>query len=128
MQLRDELPEIEKEGGHLIVVGNGTPQHAASFRDDHGLAFPLFSDPKLRAYEAAGLKRGVSRSFNFRTFKHAARAMKKGNFQKNLQGDPWQQGGVFVLNSAGVVEYGYISEEAGDHALLSEIMGALRTG
>jgi hypothetical protein len=32
-----------------------------------------------------------------------------------VQGDPWQQGGVFVIDATGRIRYSYVSRYAGDH-------------
>jgi peroxiredoxin len=56
--LRDQLPEIRARGAELVVIGNGAQHFAAAFREDMGLDCPLLVDPELRAYRAAGLRRG----------------------------------------------------------------------
>ena len=56
---------------------------------------------------------------------HGVRALKKGFRQKRLQGDPWQLGGVFVIDPSGKILYKQISREAGDHPEAGEILAAL---
>ena len=41
------------------------------------------------------------------------------------QGDPWQQGGVFVLGPDGRELYRHISREAGDHPFSAQFLAAL---
>jgi peroxiredoxin len=123
--LRDAYPEIVAEGAELVVVGNGRPEHAEDFREQHGLEFPLVVDPELEAYRAAGLRRGMLDALGVRTFGHALRALSRGARQGAVLGDPWQLGGTFVIRDGGVV-YRHVSREAGDHPSPREILAALR--
>jgi len=123
--LRDVEQKIRNLGAKLIVVGNGTPEHAADFQSEQNLTFPLLVDPEMRAYRAAGLKRGITDAVNLRMLRHGVRALRKGFRQKKLQGDPWQLGGVFLITPTGKVPYQQISREAGDHPEPVEILNAL---
>ena len=40
-------------------------------------------------------------------------------------GDPWQQGGVFIIRPGNRVEFAYISAEAGDHPSAEADVSAL---
>ena len=40
-------------------------------------------------------------------------------------GDPWQQGGVFIIRPGNRVDSAYISAEAGDHPSAEAILYAL---
>ena len=62
--MRDALPEIRRRGAQLVIVGNGQPHHAVDFRDSEDVRSPLFVDPELHAYAAAGLKRGLRSSLS----------------------------------------------------------------
>ncbi len=126
-QLRDNLKAIRARGAELVVVGNGRPDQAADFRAEQQLTFPLFVDPELHAYAAAGLKRSIMSAISPRVFGHALRAFRAGKRQSWTQGDPWQQGGVFIIRPDGKVPFAYVSEEAGDHANLTDILAALKS-
>jgi peroxiredoxin len=124
--LRDSLAEIRRLGAELVVVGNGTPAHAADFRDAEQVEHPLFADPELRAYAAAGLRRGVTSSIGLGTLRNAIRAWRSGKRQQGVQGDPWQQGGCFVIRQDGRVLLAQVSRVAGDHVTPEAILAALR--
>ena len=117
--------EIRKLGAELVVVGNGRPEHAADFWREQNLTFPLLVDQEMKAYKAAGLKRGITDTINLRMFRHGVRALRKGFRQQKLQGDPWQLGGVFVITPTGKIPYEQKSREAEDHPEPAEILGAL---
>lgn len=123
--MRDTWPEIEKRGAHLVVVGNGQPFHAQDFEDKHHLPFTLLTDPDLKAYAAAGLRRGLLTVVNPWAVGHAVRSLVGGHRQGSTQGDPWQQGGVFVIQPDNSVLFSYVSQEAGDHPQPSQILNAL---
>ena len=123
--MRDALPEIRRRGAELIIVGNGQPQHAIDFRDSERVVSPLYVDPDLHAYAAAGLKRGLRSSLSPGVILRGLRAFGEGKRQGATMGDPWQQGGVFIIRPGNRVAFAYISEEAGDHPPAEAILSAL---
>lgn len=123
--MRDHLDEIRGKGAELVIVGNGTPFQARSFRDERDLGFPVLVDPGLKAYKAAGLKRGVFATLGPASMLRGARSFMGGNRQGATQGDPWQQGGAFVIAPPGEVRYAYVSSGAGDHPPPADLIAAL---
>jgi NAD(P)-dependent dehydrogenase (short-subunit alcohol dehydrogenase family) len=126
--LRDRIEDIRAAGADLVIVGNGNAGFARAFREDFGLEGPLLVDPELRAYRAAGLRRGRVELLSPRLPLNALRALRSGSRQQGVQGDPWQLGGVFVLKPGGGLLYRYVSSEAGDHPPVNEILSALEQG
>jgi NAD(P)-dependent dehydrogenase (short-subunit alcohol dehydrogenase family) len=123
--LRDRVQEIRDRGAELVVVGNGATHFAAAFREDFQLESPLLVDPELRAYRAAGLRRGRVEILSPRLPWNALRALAGGSRQGSVQGDLWQLGGVFVIRPGGELAYRYLSREAGDHAPADAILDSL---
>jgi dehydrogenase/reductase SDR family member 12 len=123
--LRERSDEIRQRGAELVIVGNGSRSFAAAFREDFALDGPLFVDPELRAYRAAGLRRGRVELLSPRLPRNALRALLGGSRQTGVQGDPWQLGGVFVIRPDGALAYRYTSREAGDHAPVDDVLAAL---
>ncbi len=123
--MRDRIEEIRARGAELVLVGNGAEHFAVAFREEFDLDGPLLVDPELRAYRAAGLRRGRVEALSPRLPLHAFRALRAGWRQWSVQGDPWQLGGVFVIQPGGEITYRYVSREAGDHAPAEEILDAL---
>jgi NAD(P)-dependent dehydrogenase (short-subunit alcohol dehydrogenase family) len=126
--LRDRLDEIRAQGAELVLVGSGAQHFAAAFREDYDLDCPVLVDPELRAYRAAGLRRGRVEVLSPRLPLNAVRALWAGSRQGAVQGDPWQLGGVFVIRPGGDLCYRYVSREAGDHAPVEAILEALAEG
>ena len=123
--MRERIDEIRARGAELVIVGNGAQSFAAAFREDYRLDCPLLVDPELRAYRAAGLRRGRVELLSPRLPWNAVRALRARARQSAVQGDPWQLGGVFVIRPDGALTYLQRSREAGDHAPVTEILAAL---
>jgi NAD(P)-dependent dehydrogenase (short-subunit alcohol dehydrogenase family) len=128
VQLRDQIDEIRARGAELVIVGNGAANFAAAFRDDFELDCPLLVDPELRAYRAAGLRRGRVESLSPNLPFRALRTLRSGFRPASVQGDVWQLGGVFVIRPGGAVTYRYVSRDAGDHPPVEAILAALDAG
>lgn len=126
--MRDITPDVQGRGAFLGVVGNGSTEQAARFATERDLPFPLYTDPGLRAYRAAGLRRDMASTLNVGLLKHSMRAMRSGHFQGMTQGDPWQQGGAFVIGADGTLRLRQISETAGDHVDPGDLLEALPAG
>jgi dehydrogenase/reductase SDR family protein 12 len=126
--LRERIGDIRARGADVVVVGNGGPHFAAAFREDLRLDCPLLVDPELRAYRAAGLRRGRAEMLSPRLALHAWRALRGGHRQAGVQGDPWQLGGVLVIRPDGTLTYRHVSREAGDHPPVEAMLAALAPG
>ena len=109
----------------MVVIGNG----AVPFLDDFASGYPnsiqFLTDPKRAAYRALSLKRGMGGTRALGMLTSGLRAYRAGHRQAKVQGDPMQQGGVFVFTPTGQTLYAQRSQTAGDHADLSEVIRAL---
>lgn len=123
--MRDALGSIRSRGAELVIVGNGSRLFAEGFREDLALDCPVLTDPELRSYRAAGLRRGRVELLSPQVLINGLRAWKAGARQEGVQGDPWQLGGVFVIRPDGTTSFCQRSAVAGDHADIDEILAAL---
>lgn len=126
MQLHQHLDELHAAGAELHVIGNGAPMFMDGFRETTGYTGPLYTDPSLEVYKAAGLKRGVTTVLSPRAALAGLRALKGGFRQGRTQGDATQQGGVLAISPSGDVLYAHVSEFAGDNAAPERIIQAIR--
>ena len=125
VQLRHQIDRIHQAGGEIVVIGSGTPNFVAGFREQTGWTGPLYVDPSLASYKAAGLQRGMWRNFTPVNAAYAVRALARGHMQGRTQGDPSQQGGVLVIVPPGRIVYEHVSKLAGDNAPADEVAAAL---
>lgn len=126
MQLHRNIGAISRSGAELYVIGNGSPSFIAGFREETGYPGPIYTDTSLAAYQAAELKRGLTRTFDPRALGGTIRAFREGFRQGRTQGDLWQQGGVLVIATDGRVLWQHASDRPGDNASAAEIISALR--
>ena len=126
--MRDATPQFEALGAELTVISTGTPAQARAFRDAQAGSLRVLVDPERATYRALELRRSIAATFNMATVRHAWRAFKAGHRQGRTQGDPWQQGGVFVIPAGGGAPvFAYRSQAGGDHPDPEEIVTALHT-
>lgn len=122
MQLHRDIDKLEATGAKLFVIGNGAPHFIAGFREQTGWQGPLYTDPSLKAYEAAQLERGVGRTLNPLGLVGGIKAFAAGHRQGSVQGDAWQQGGVLVVAPGGEIRWQHVSRRPGDLATTEEIV------
>jgi len=123
--LSKRLPEIERRGGTLVVVGPAKPEHIKGFRESTGYKGALFVDPTLRAFKTAGLVRGRRSTYHPLAMLKGIAAMARGFRQVGRHGDVVQQGGTFVLGPGDRVRYEWRDRYAGHHPNLDEVVKAL---
>jgi peroxiredoxin len=118
--------DIERSGGRLVFVGNGGPRHAKSFQQRLAPEATVLTDPGLDSYRAIGARKGVLRTVGPRTWASAVRALRRGARQSSVKGHPFQQGGVVVVAPGNRIVYAYLSEAAGDHPPVDDVLDAVR--
>ena len=123
--MRGELAAIRAAGGSLVFIGNGTPAMAADFAQSHAAGCSVLTDPSLESYKVMRLQRGVGRTLGPRSAIRGLRAIFNGHHQTRLAGDPWQQGGVFVIDRTGTIVYEQRNEDAGARPDRNAILAAL---
>ena len=111
--LAQALPLLTPHGLNAVVIGNGHPYMAQGFVDELQLPFEVYSDREAQAYQLAGMQRNFG--LNVTSVKHAWRSYRSGNRQTGVKGDPWQQGGVIVVNTEGQVIETLSDKSAGDY-------------
>ena len=125
MQLHREREAIRARGAELVFVGHGNRRFGEGFRQDLGLTAPLYVDTPRAAYQALGMRRPIVGFLGVSTLKNGWRALSSGFRQKGIQGDPFQLGGVLVVLPPGLVAFRYLSDAAGDHPPVADILAAL---
>jgi hypothetical protein len=125
VQVHRERGRIVEKGADLVFVGNGSREQARAFREEFGIAAPLYVDPERRAYAALGMRRGLGPRAALATARNSLRALRAGFRQVGVQGDAWQLGGVLVVRPGGVVAYRYLSAAAGDHPPVDDLLAAI---
>lgn len=124
-QLQALHSEFQAAGLELVILGNGSARHAAEFIADNGVTLPVYTDPRRKTYEAAGLEHGIGSIFNLATLRSGLRARAAGHHQSATRGNPWQQGGAFVIAPGERLLFAQRSETGGDHVDPRELLRAI---
>lgn len=121
------LPEIERRGATLVVVGPAQPEHIAAFRQATGYAGALYVDPARRAFRTAGLVHGWASTYHPFAILKGVKAFAQGFRQGARQGDVAQQGGTFVLGPGDRLRFEWRDRFAGDNPDLDAVVEAIPT-
>lgn len=126
MQLHRDRSKFEATGARLVVIGQGTPEQAAHFRDSHKLDLPMYVDKSRESYKAAGTKVGtVAELLGPRVVaKGTAAAARDGVRQGRTVGHPAQLGGVMVVKPGNEIAYAHLADDAGDNPPNDEVLQA----
>ena len=126
--MRERLDDLREAGAGLVLVGNGSVRAAARFQREQAPECAVFSDPSLETYRTLGMRRGVWATLGPSTLAAAARALLRGRRQTSVEGDPWQQGGIYVIARGGAIVYAHTNRNAGDRPDVDAALAALRAG
>jgi hypothetical protein len=127
-ELRPHAEQFERAGARLVVIGNGWPAMAKDFAAKANLppSMMLLTDPSLRSYVEAGLKRSVLLTLGPRGWLPYIRTLRRGFHQGRTKGDPWQQGGAVVVAPSGEVLYRFVSAGPPDQPAPADLLAPLR--
>ncbi|NQY99792.1 MAG: hypothetical protein HRT45_03880 [Bdellovibrionales bacterium] len=118
----------ESKGAKLHFISNGNSEFIRGFKQDLGIeAAPVFTNPSLSAFKAAGFKRGFLASTGPRAILNARRMKKKHDLPQKYEegmGDLWQLGGVLTIAKDGRKVFHHISEVLGDYPPEKDTLGA----
>jgi hypothetical protein len=128
VQLHRDREKFERAGARLVVIGQGTPAHAAHFRDSHELDIPIYVDEGRESYKAAGAKIATfDELLGPRVVaKGAATSARMGVVQGRTVGHPAQLGGVLVVLPGDDIAYAHLANDAGDNPPNSEVLAAVK--
>ena len=128
MQLHRDRSKFDAAGVRLAVIGQGTPSHAAHFRDSHKLEIPLYVDEQRASYKAAGTKIATfTELLGPRVVTKGALASRRDRVvQGRTIGHPAQLGGVMIVRPGGEIAYIHLADDASDNPPNSEVLKAAR--
>ena len=128
MQLHRDRSKFEDAGVRLAVIGQGTPAHAAHFRDSQKVDLPMYVDKGRESYRAAGTKVAtVSELLGPRMIARGAAASRRdGVVQGRTVGHPAQLGGVMIVRPGDEIVYVHLADDASDNPTNDEVLKAAR--
>lgn len=124
--MRERLDDIRSAGAELVLVGNGSVKFAAHFQQERAPEVRVFTDPTLESYKALGMKRSAAATLSPAALVAGARAMAHGHVQTSVEGDGWQQGGLYAIAEGGRIVYSRPNDNAGDRPDIDAALEALK--
>jgi peroxiredoxin len=125
-QLRREKNRFDDIGYTVILVGLGSPEQAARFKQSYNLPFTVLCDPQKVAYKAYGL-------FHMNPFREITPDSRQkqqerreefgGEFSPDQ--DMLQLGGAFAIDTTGTLRFVHRNLRMADYATPDEIVAAL---
>lgn len=113
--VRDAAARFREEGVRIVVIGMGSPEECARFRQRHRLTFPVLSDPERAAYRAYGLPEGETGQVSGRQeLASGMRLALRGILPGRPRGNPRQLGGDVLIDREGVIRSIRRSRRAAD--------------
>jgi len=127
VQLHRDRDRIAAAGVRLVVIGQGTPDHAKEFQArNHVEGLTILVDESRASYDAAGAK--VATVTELLGPRVVARGTVSGLRtrlpQTATKGHAAQLGGVLLVLPDGSVPYAHLAEDASDNASTDEILAA----
>jgi peroxiredoxin len=126
VQLHRDRSKFDAAGVRLAVIGQGTPAHAAHFRDSMDIDIPLYVDERRDTYKAAGTK--VATFTELLGPQVVARGVATSRrdhlIQGKTDGHPAQLGGVLIVKPGGEIAYIHLADDASDNPPNKEVLQA----
>jgi peroxiredoxin len=121
--MRRDWERFRAAGLGIVVVTLGTPGRVAEFAQEWSLPFPLLADPRRQAYAAYGLgKLSFRHESNITSAARAASAALRYGVAREAEQDMLQLGGVFVVDTEGVIRYTFRAERAAEFPPSDELL------
>ena len=125
-QLRREKKSFDRLGADVVLVGLGSIEQTAAFKERFDVPFPMIADPEKRLFEAFRLKQAsavalLSAKMVFR----GVTAMAKGHGIGVPQGDVRQLPGVFIIGTDGRILFSHHASGPADHPLPDVLLDVL---
>lgn len=126
-QLRQHKEAFDQLGGRVVLVGLGSIEETAEFKETFDVPFEMLADPERRLFEAFRLKRASTASLL--SAKMAVRgmlALAKGHGIGVPKGDVRQLPGVFIIDSTGHILFSHHATGPEDHPQPETLLTELR--
>jgi peroxiredoxin len=126
VQLHRDRSKFDAAGVRLAVIGQGTPAHAAHFRDSMDIDIPLYVDERRDTYKAAGAKVATFTELLGPQVvaRGVATSRREHLIQGKTDGHPAQLGGVLIVKPGGEIAYVHLADDASDNPPNEEVLHA----
>ena len=134
-RLQNEYADYVKLGASVVVIGQGEPERAAAYIQNHNLPCPVLCNPTYQVYQAYDLLEGkpsqtvydASDEFLKRNFNAGANLQnsRRGTIRATVD-NPWQLPGEFVVDKTGSIRLAYRYQYCEDWPNPLVLIGAIK--
>ena len=125
--MRRREAEFRQRGAQVVLVGLGTTEETAAFKERYNIPFPMIADPEKALFKAFHLKQASATALLSpgMAVKGVA-AMLKGYGIGIPKHDVRQLPGVFIVDTAGAIIYSYYAKGPADHPEPDALLKAIQ--
>ncbi len=126
-QLRRQKESFDRLGANVVLVGLGSAEQTAEFKERFDVPFAMVADPEKRLFEVFRLQQASAGSlFSAKMVLRGVTAMAKGHRIGVPQGDVRQLPGVFIIDTDGRILFSHHASGPADHPSPETLLEALR--
>ena len=126
--MRREKEAFDQLGARVVLVGLGSVEETAAFKQRFEVPFTMAADPERRLYAAFELKQAsVGSLFSGKMVLRGLNAMARGHTIGRPQGDVRQLPGVFIIDADGHVQFSHYADSPQDHPRPEVLLDVLRS-
>lgn len=126
MQLYRQRDAFRRLNAEVLLISFGTPESARQWQQVTEVNYPHLLDPDRLVYKAYEIERSFFHSWNLKTVWEYVQLMLAGRKWRGIQGDSLQLGGDFVIDTRGVVQMAYYSQDPTDRPAVADLVASLR--
>jgi alkyl hydroperoxide reductase subunit AhpC len=127
-QLRQKADAFERLGARVVLVGLGTVEDTAAFKNQFDVSFTMIADPQKRLFRAFQLKQASTGALlSLGMAAKGLSALFKGHGLGVPKGDVHQLPGVFIIDVNGSIRFSHHAKDASDHPHPDLLLAALRS-
>ena len=128
-QLRQKADGFKRLDARLVLVGLGTPEETAAFKDQFRVPFTMIADPEKRLFKAFHLKQAsLGGLLSVSMAVKGLSAMVRGHTIGIPKGDVRQLPGVFIIDRGGRIRFSHYAKDPADHPDPEALLAFLRDG
>ncbi|MBR9985807.1 MAG: redoxin domain-containing protein [Desulfosarcina sp.] len=125
--MRQKADKFQRLGARVVLVGLGTPEETAAFKEQFNVPFTMIADPQKRLFKAFHLKQAsLGGLFSVGMAVKGLSAMAKGHAIGIPKGDVRQLPGVFIIDSGGRIRFSHFAKDPADHPDPDDLLAFLR--
>ncbi len=125
--MRQKADGFKRLGARVVIVGLGTPEETAAFKDQFHVPFTMIADPQKRLFKAFHLKQAsLGGLLSVGLAVKGLSAITRGHAIGIPKGGVLQLPGVFIIDSGGRTRFSHFAKDPADHPDPDALLAFLR--